>query len=251
MGQRGRPRHPELLTPREQEVLALLRERLTNEAIADRLGISFETAKHHVAQVLSKLGVESREEAAAWQPESAAAEWTPARIALAIGGTAVFAAAVAGLALLAWGVSQSGVRLPTPNQRDVAACKQNLAQSSVPGAGVAMDWIATSGQAVCWQRPSFELTSTEGLKFFIEIRATWMDCSATSNEPAITAKTYEVGFESREGYGSVGVPKSSRMDYDTLGAVQAEITAIEKDGQEISYSNVSVGRTCSSEKGVG
>ena len=78
-----------------------------------------------------------------------------------------------------------------------------------------------------------------------------MDCSATSNEPAITAKTYEVGFESREGYGSVGVPKSSRMDYDTLGAVQAEITAIEKDGQEISYSNVSVGRTCSSEKGVG
>ncbi|MEO8458858.1 MAG: LuxR C-terminal-related transcriptional regulator, partial [Chloroflexota bacterium] len=38
MGQRGRPRHPELLTLREQEVLALVREGLTNEQIAERLG---------------------------------------------------------------------------------------------------------------------------------------------------------------------------------------------------------------------
>jgi DNA-binding CsgD family transcriptional regulator len=64
---RGRPRHPELLTPREQEVLSLIREGLTNEQIASRLGISEPGARYHVSEILSKLGVSSRVEAAAWQ----------------------------------------------------------------------------------------------------------------------------------------------------------------------------------------
>lgn len=103
MGQRGRPCYPDVLTPREQDVLALLREGLTNEQIADRLGISFETAKQHVATILSKLGVSTREEAAAWQPGR---EWSFGRIALAVVGTAIVAAAVAGLALLSYDLSQ-------------------------------------------------------------------------------------------------------------------------------------------------
>lgn len=107
MAQRGRPRHPGLLTQREEDVLALLRADLTNEQIAARLGISFETAKHHVSQVLSKLGVATREEAAAWRPEREAQRWTPSRIAIVIGSTSVLAATVAGLALLAWGVSET------------------------------------------------------------------------------------------------------------------------------------------------
>ncbi|MGE0687203.1 MAG: LuxR C-terminal-related transcriptional regulator [Dehalococcoidia bacterium] len=60
---RGRPPYPELLTPREQEVLELIAEGLTNEQIAERLGISFGGAKYHVAEILSKLAVESRHEA--------------------------------------------------------------------------------------------------------------------------------------------------------------------------------------------
>ena len=60
---RGRPKHADLLTPREWEVLALLREGRTNEEISDCLGISFYTAKFHVSEILSKLGVSSREEA--------------------------------------------------------------------------------------------------------------------------------------------------------------------------------------------
>jgi DNA-binding CsgD family transcriptional regulator len=61
---RGRPRHADILTPRECDVLALLREGLTNEEIAERLGMSFYTAKFHVSEILSKLGVSTRDEAA-------------------------------------------------------------------------------------------------------------------------------------------------------------------------------------------
>src|SRR6266581_7809974 len=64
MGKRGRPPHPDILTPREWEVLALLRERLTNREIAERLGISVHAARYHVSEILSKLGVAKREEAA-------------------------------------------------------------------------------------------------------------------------------------------------------------------------------------------
>ncbi len=54
---------PEPLTPREQEVLYLLAEGLTNRAIGVRLDISENTAKFHVQAVLGKLGVGSRTEA--------------------------------------------------------------------------------------------------------------------------------------------------------------------------------------------
>ena len=56
--------HPDELTPREREVFDLLRLGLTNEEIAERLGISLDGAKYHVSQILSKLGVATRTEAA-------------------------------------------------------------------------------------------------------------------------------------------------------------------------------------------
>ncbi|MCH7488044.1 MAG: PD40 domain-containing protein [Chloroflexi bacterium] len=68
MSRRGRPPHPDILTPREWETLDLLRQGLSNEEIAQRLGISLSGAKYHVSEILSKLGVSSREEAARWSP---------------------------------------------------------------------------------------------------------------------------------------------------------------------------------------
>ena len=49
------------LSPREREVLLLLREGLTNPAIAERLNVSVSTVKAAVSSVLSKKGVSSRE----------------------------------------------------------------------------------------------------------------------------------------------------------------------------------------------
>lgn len=54
------------LTKREREVLALLAEGGDNDVIAQRLVISPETARTHVQNVLGKLGVHSRLEAAAF-----------------------------------------------------------------------------------------------------------------------------------------------------------------------------------------
>jgi DNA-binding NarL/FixJ family response regulator len=48
------------LTARERQILAALGEGLSDKDIAYRLGISPDTARNHMANVLAKLGVESR-----------------------------------------------------------------------------------------------------------------------------------------------------------------------------------------------
>jgi DNA-binding NarL/FixJ family response regulator len=52
------------LTPREREVLAGVAQGLSNRAIADALGITERTARTHVSNILTKLGLTSRTQAA-------------------------------------------------------------------------------------------------------------------------------------------------------------------------------------------
>ncbi|MFZ5890380.1 MAG: LuxR C-terminal-related transcriptional regulator [Myxococcota bacterium] len=54
---------PTLLTPREQQVLELLAEGLSNKVIALRLDISEHTAKFHVNSILDKLEADTRTDA--------------------------------------------------------------------------------------------------------------------------------------------------------------------------------------------
>jgi NarL family two-component system response regulator LiaR len=55
---------PEPLSPREIEVLTLLVEGFSNQQIADKLIISLPTAKTHVRNILNKLAVDDRTQAA-------------------------------------------------------------------------------------------------------------------------------------------------------------------------------------------
>ena len=74
LGAAGRtwPKRYGELTKRETEVLSLLAAGRSNAEISDRLYISRRTAENHVAHILSKLGLRSRAEAAAYAATSAA-----------------------------------------------------------------------------------------------------------------------------------------------------------------------------------
>ena len=120
MERRGRPKHPDIFTPREWEVLALIRQSLSNEEIAERLGISIDGVKYHVSEILSKLGVGNRREAARWRPKAERPWWLAAGAPLLFwrrlgfgwlspalaGGVAVVVAA--GVGLLVWALLATG-----------------------------------------------------------------------------------------------------------------------------------------------
>lgn len=68
---RGRPAHYDILTPAEWRVAEGVRHGLTNRAIAERLGVSVDAVKFHVANALAKLGMTSRAELRRWTGVSA------------------------------------------------------------------------------------------------------------------------------------------------------------------------------------
>ncbi len=134
MRRRGRPPHPDILTPREWDVLHLLREGLTNREIGGRLNISSDGAKYHVSEILSKLGLSSRSEAAGWRPN---AQPTPsalpllgwpwkARLASLLGKTALIAAAAASAALVLAGITMFLLQAGGPTGPELVATFPDL-----------------------------------------------------------------------------------------------------------------------------
>lgn len=63
---RGRPPHSDLLTPAEWRVAEGVRHGLTNRAIAERLEVSADAVKYHVANILGKQGFSRRSELRVW-----------------------------------------------------------------------------------------------------------------------------------------------------------------------------------------
>ena len=135
-----RPTHLETrykhdLSPRQREVLERIARGKTNAEIADELGISLDGAKYHVREILAKLGVESREEAAA--------EWRRMRSPLgrlrhlvlvgmgglpksgpvlaAVGAVVVVAGVIGGLVLLASGGEEDAPASPEGTRTSVPA----------------------------------------------------------------------------------------------------------------------------------
>ncbi len=65
---RGRPPHDDVLTPAEWRVLAYLQLGRTNEQIGEHLGVSINTVRYHVSNLLAKAESESRRELLTWRP---------------------------------------------------------------------------------------------------------------------------------------------------------------------------------------
>ncbi len=162
MRKRGRPPHPDILTPREWQVLTLLRQGLTNEQVAQRLDISPATATYHVSEIISKLNVTTREEAAAWQPPAAPerAWWQRATASLGAAlrraapltlakaaGVAFAAAAIVGLAALAWGLWRT-----TGDDADPAVQATGTAASTPPPTAQPQATVAPDSERGLLQR---------------------------------------------------------------------------------------------------
>ena len=117
MSRRGRPKHPDILTPREWEVLGHIREGRSNEQIAERLGISIDGVKYHVSGILGKLALDNRHDAARWAEGQSPRPWPAGALApllfwrklkfgwlspVMAGGLLVLIAA--GIGVLIWGL---------------------------------------------------------------------------------------------------------------------------------------------------
>jgi DNA-binding CsgD family transcriptional regulator len=104
----------ESLTPKEREVLGLIAQGQTNAEIAETLHITFPTAKTHVSAILSKLGVESRDEAARLagthrpRPRSKLRAFGLGSLALKLAGAATLVAC-AGLGVTAFALTRDTV----------------------------------------------------------------------------------------------------------------------------------------------
>ena len=127
----GTHQHPTIeWSQREREVLDLIAKGRTNGEIAEALAISFPTAKWHVSELITKLGVSSREEVADYWRYERSVRGRTSRLFGAIAGfgilkvaSGVTAVAIigtgAGAAVMAFGgeggdVQASAVTAPAP-----------------------------------------------------------------------------------------------------------------------------------------
>ena len=67
ISRRGRPRHPDKLTPAEWRTVDAVRHGMTNRKIAALRGISVDAVKFHVENAIQKLGLAGRADLKRWR----------------------------------------------------------------------------------------------------------------------------------------------------------------------------------------
>jgi DNA-binding CsgD family transcriptional regulator/catechol 2,3-dioxygenase-like lactoylglutathione lyase family enzyme len=112
---RGRPAHPDVLTPSEWRVVDAVRHGMTNRLIAQRQGRTPDAVKYHLANALSKLGLANRRELRAWTGVRAdsllAAKEKPMQTTLALGRLGQISRSVADIeAAVRWYGQTLGLR---------------------------------------------------------------------------------------------------------------------------------------------
>jgi DNA-binding CsgD family transcriptional regulator len=88
-------------TPRQRQVLDLVARGRSNAEVAEALGISLDGAKWHMREILAKLGVDTREEAAEYWRQANRPAARLGRLVGAIGGVKFAAAGAAGVGVVA------------------------------------------------------------------------------------------------------------------------------------------------------
>ena len=155
----GRPRYPEILTPAELRVFEAIQRGLGNAAIADELGISLNTVKYHVSNILGKLNVSSREELAAMRRPRRSWGWLFAPRVLIGASVGVAAVGCAAVAITIFGADDGAATLPTPEPSgQIAFVTQDASDSSTHVAFVsaADDCTATAACAAPQAFPTLE-----------------------------------------------------------------------------------------------
>jgi len=145
------------LTPRQRQVLELVAHGKTNPEIADTLGITLDGAKFHVSEILDRLGVSTREEAATWWRATHGIRASVRRTAgfvvgsllvrVAAGGAALLLAAIA--VVIATGSLPGGGAQPVASASPTSSNQgRNHIASATPALSGAADPIATATTAV-------------------------------------------------------------------------------------------------------
>lgn len=148
----GRPRkiiEPGELTDRQQEVLALLAKGRTNAEIGEALGISLDGAKWHVSEIISRLGVDSREQAADYWRErqrlpqrvgrrlTAPAWLTGMKLAGTVAGAIAAIGVVAAVLLLVRGGDDDAAI--APDETSAASSSTSIATTDTPASSPTAD----------------------------------------------------------------------------------------------------------------
>lgn len=130
-------------TPRQREVLDLLVRGHTNGQIADQLGISLDGAKWHVSEIITRLGVDSRDEAAEYWRHQNGLRMRFTRVLQAFfssttlkvaGGTAAVASMVIATALVVSALRQAGSDATEPSAGNPPGDTADPGDSAGPGA---------------------------------------------------------------------------------------------------------------------